>query len=463
MKKLTKKQIGIIAIIAVVVIAIIGFFIGFSLKDKKENEIKEPTFEQTEDKDAEVKKEDIMDTTEDYVVINVKALEKLIDMEFVSGDDTTFTVSVDGKELVFTVGSTIYTVDGEEKEMKTSAVKVEDAYGIEIETVINDLGHKVTISRIDGEVTNVVITKNNVPKKETDSSDGAQNEEENKDEEQTSAEKTTMYSKSDAPVRSGAGTSHSQIGNLTKGQKVVKIGEENGWCKIEFDGNTGYVKSEYLSTSKVESSSDNQGNSSQTTTKPNESTGNNTTGNNSSNNNNGGNNSGSTTTPSTPSTPSTPTTPEPEKNPYAGMYNLYDNTSYERFNKCVSILKSGYAGEYMNPTKTFANYFVNSIVVSNGTTDGAWMYMNIGAWSTVQGSEETDATYKQLPSLVKQCLEIIAPQGGTELYNKVNALILQYGHPCYVPSQGKVSESIPGLTVTINQGKSGVEIEFWPE
>lgn len=69
--------------------------------------------------------------------------------------------------------------------------------------------------------------------------------------------KTTMYAKSNVNVRNGAGTSNSQIGSLTKGQEVVKIGEENGWSKIEFNGGVGYVKSSYLSTEKVTTSTNN--------------------------------------------------------------------------------------------------------------------------------------------------------------------------------------------------------------
>lgn len=69
--------------------------------------------------------------------------------------------------------------------------------------------------------------------------------------------KTTMYAKSNVNVRSGAGTSNAQIGSLTKGQEVVKIGEENGWSKIEFGGGIGYVSSKYLTLEKVSASTAN--------------------------------------------------------------------------------------------------------------------------------------------------------------------------------------------------------------
>lgn len=80
------------------------------------------------------------------------------------------------------------------------------------------------------------------------------------------SEKRTMYAKSSVNVRSGAGTSNAKIGSLSKGQEVVKVGEENGWSKIEFNGTVGYVNSNYLSTEKVETNTTSAGN---TVTKPN--------------------------------------------------------------------------------------------------------------------------------------------------------------------------------------------------
>ena len=252
--------------------------------------------------------------------------------------------------------------------------------------------------------------------------------------------KTTMYAKSNVNVRSGAGTSNSQIGSLTKGQEVVKIGEENGWSKIEFNGGIGYVKSEYLSTEKVDV--------------------NNTTGNNTSNNNNQTDNNTNTTTPSKPDTPNVQ---EPEKSPYAGMYKPYDSASVERFNQCATILRGGLAGQYIQVTTTFIDYFSGAIILSNGNTDNAWMYVKIKYWSTNEGSTETAPAFDELPSLAKQCFVALAPEGGLDLYNKVNSLILQYGDPCDVPTQGTISESIPGLSVTLTQGKAGIEIRFWAE
>jgi hypothetical protein len=91
------------------------------------------------------------------------------------------------------------------------------------------------------------------------------------------------------------------------------------------------------------------------------------------------------------------------------------------------------------------------------------MYVKVKEWSTNEGSAETAPAFDELPSLAKQCFIALAPDGGLELYNKVNSLIMQYGDPCDVPTQGTISESIPGLTVTLTQGKAGIEIRFWAE
>ncbi len=288
-------------------------------------------------------------------------------------------------------------------------------------------------------------SNNNENDKQEESSDTQTSDDTNIDVQPTEpvVEKVTMYAKSNVNVRSGAGTSNSKIGSLTKGQEIVKIGEENGWSKIEFNGATGYVKSEYLSAEKVEASASNNQSSNQTsgnTTTNNEGTNNNT----SSTPSQGGNNGGSTT---------------------GGMYSRLDTASKERLAKCVEILKGGIASQYI-PVKQRENnvsYWEDEIFISAAVTNGAWMYINIAGWSGQGIGTETEPIYAEIPSLTKRCIEAIAPQGGTELYNKINSLILQYGDEHNVPSQGVVSESIPGLSVTINDGVNGLEIFFWAE
>ena len=71
----------------------------------------------------------------------------------------------------------------------------------------------------------------------------------------TSSTTTTKYvNASSLNVRSGASTSYSVIGSLSKGSKVEVISTSNGWSKIKYNGQTGYVSSKYLSSSTPESS-----------------------------------------------------------------------------------------------------------------------------------------------------------------------------------------------------------------
>jgi uncharacterized protein YgiM (DUF1202 family) len=48
-------------------------------------------------------------------------------------------------------------------------------------------------------------------------------------------------------VRSGAGTSYSVIGSVIKGDSVVVLETLNGWYKIRFGSETGYISSNYVS------------------------------------------------------------------------------------------------------------------------------------------------------------------------------------------------------------------------
>ena len=75
-------------------------------------------------------------------------------------------------------------------------------------------------------------------------------------EKDTSVTTTTKYvTASSLNVRSGASTTYSVIGKLSKGSKVEVISTSNGWSKIKYDGRTGYVSSQYLSSSASDSSS----------------------------------------------------------------------------------------------------------------------------------------------------------------------------------------------------------------
>lgn len=63
----------------------------------------------------------------------------------------------------------------------------------------------------------------------------------------------TVYSTKSLNVREGWGTSFKSIGGLVVGQKIKRIATgDNGWDKIEYEGQNAYVMSKYLTTSKDE-------------------------------------------------------------------------------------------------------------------------------------------------------------------------------------------------------------------
>ena len=80
-------------------------------------------------------------------------------------------------------------------------------------------------------------------------------------------------------VRSGEGTNYRIIGALPQGQKVQVISENSGWSKINYNGQTGYIGTRFLSKTPVGGAVDNKPNDNQNNNQNN-------------NNNNTGNNSG---------------------------------------------------------------------------------------------------------------------------------------------------------------------------
>ena len=63
----------------------------------------------------------------------------------------------------------------------------------------------------------------------------------------------TMYAKSAVNVRKGDSTEYEKVGSLSFNQQVQVTGqsEATGWYRIEFNGETGFVSQNYLSTEKT--------------------------------------------------------------------------------------------------------------------------------------------------------------------------------------------------------------------
>ena len=68
---------------------------------------------------------------------------------------------------------------------------------------------------------------------------------------------TTKYVNTTAGlnVRTGPSTSYAKIATLSYGQSVNVLSTSNGWSKINYNGSTGYVSSQYLQSTKPSSSS----------------------------------------------------------------------------------------------------------------------------------------------------------------------------------------------------------------
>lgn len=61
----------------------------------------------------------------------------------------------------------------------------------------------------------------------------------------------TVYATTEVNVRASYSTSSNKIGSLPKGQSVTRTGiGNNGWSKVTFNGQTGYINSSYLTTTK---------------------------------------------------------------------------------------------------------------------------------------------------------------------------------------------------------------------
>lgn len=61
----------------------------------------------------------------------------------------------------------------------------------------------------------------------------------------------TVYATTEVNVRSSYSTSSSRIGSLQKGQSVTRTGiGSNGWSRVTYNGQTGYINSQYLTTTK---------------------------------------------------------------------------------------------------------------------------------------------------------------------------------------------------------------------
>ncbi len=75
---------------------------------------------------------------------------------------------------------------------------------------------------------------------------------ESPDEEEPQKPQEMVYATDKVNVRGSASTEGELIGSIEKGTQIARTGTEGEWSIVDYGGQTGYIKSEYLSTEVVE-------------------------------------------------------------------------------------------------------------------------------------------------------------------------------------------------------------------
>lgn len=60
-----------------------------------------------------------------------------------------------------------------------------------------------------------------------------------------------VYTIDKVNVRSGADTSADKLGSVEKGTALTRTGTEGDWSIVDYNGTTGYIKSEFLSAASI--------------------------------------------------------------------------------------------------------------------------------------------------------------------------------------------------------------------
>lgn len=87
---------------------------------------------------------------------------------------------------------------------------------------------------------------------ETEAPEESEAPAESPDEQEPQKPQEMVYATDKVNVRGSASTEGELIGSLEKGTQIARTGTEGEWSIVDYGGQTGYVKSEYLSTEVVE-------------------------------------------------------------------------------------------------------------------------------------------------------------------------------------------------------------------
>lgn len=95
--------------------------------------------------------------------------------------------------------------------------------------------------------------------KPADASDDTQQTVEEKEE--------TVYATAGVNIRAKASADADVIGTLIAGYSITRTSDSNGWSKVNYDGQAGYIKSDYLTTTKPQAAENNNTSSSSSSSK----------------------------------------------------------------------------------------------------------------------------------------------------------------------------------------------------
>lgn len=149
------------------------------------------------------------------------------------------------------------------------------------------------------------------------------------------------------------------------------------------------------------------------------------------------------------------------------LYAKGDQASIERFNKCVEIFKTGgYTEENsVYPLKYGSSWLTYGHVhMCRDTTDESWMFMVLKSFPYAYEKNEYSKYDYEEAELFRQCISVIAPDGGDKVWKKLDEWMRKYKYPAECPDKTITFTHIPGLRVELKKPKyqNVIWISFYP-
>lgn len=144
--------------------------------------------------------------------------------------------------------------------------KTKDSFDILINGKVNTVRETETETKDQKETEKKETEKKETEKKETEKAketEAASKTPETESTVSTEADTSILYASGNLNIRTGSGTDSEILGTFAQGDKVTVLGDAgDGWTKVSYQGQTGYVSSGYLSQKKPETSQGSSGGSS---------------------------------------------------------------------------------------------------------------------------------------------------------------------------------------------------------